>query len=67
MSSEDKKTKKYCCYEKSSSGVECEALSEEAYTLAKAFYEEYPDEYEFKCNSSLIKLGVIFFSIFFIF
>ena len=79
LSSTDKETAKYCCYEynKYENKKECEALDEDFYQLGLAFYGEYPDQYEFECSSSstkatrnsssFIELGILFFFIFIMF
>ena len=79
MSSTDKETAKYCCYEydKTENKKECEALDEELYQVGLALYKEFPDEYEFDCggsstgasrnSSSFIELGILFLFIFIMF
>ena len=79
LSSTDKETAKYCCYEydKTDNEKECEALNEELYQFALAFFGEFPDKYEFDCSgsstkgslnsSSFIELGIVFFFIFIMF
>lgn len=64
LSKEDKKSYKYCCYEKTSTKEECNAYDETDYKMIKDFYKTfYGDlnlEYTLDCNfSSFLKLAKI--------
>lgn len=70
LSKEDKKTYKYCCYEKNIFGIDCSPYTQSMKDIIDELNEEYPNsEDQFICNqsSSNIKIGFLLFISFIIF
>ena len=69
LSKEDKKTYKYCCYEKTIFGVDCSPHTQYTKDIIDDLNEELPSsEDQFICNqSSYIKIGFLLFISFIIF
>ena len=63
LSAEDKKRFKHCCYKNDKFGKECFAFDEYDYKIVESLNSEnyYGNVTEFKCNSSFLKLGILFF------
>ena len=62
LSKEDKKTYKYCCYEKTILGTQCYAYTQSMKDIIDELMEEYENTEDiFICNtsSSYIKLGFL--------